>query len=122
MSSDAATDALDRPHIDVVDVPERRRFEARIGTEVAGISQYRRRGERVIFTHTEVSPAFEGKGVGSALAKGALDAVRAAGGVVEPLCPFIAAWIRRHPAYQDLVVASPGRLAGGEPAAEATGG
>jgi predicted GNAT family acetyltransferase len=58
----------------------------------------------VIFTHTEVLPAFEGRGVGSALAKGALDAVRAEGSSVEPRCPFIAAYIRRHPAYADLVV------------------
>ena len=78
--------------------------EARIDGNVAGIAQYLRRSDRVIFTHTEVDPAFEGRGVGSALAKGALDAVRAAGRAVEPRCPFIAAYILRHPAYADLVV------------------
>lgn len=102
------------PTIAIVDAPERRRFEARIGEEVAGIAQYLRRGSLVIFTHTEVDPAFEGRGVGSALARGALDAVRAAGGSVEPRCPFIAAWIRRHPDYADLITGTgAGGVAGG---------
>lgn len=90
--------------IEVADVPARYRFEARVDGEVAGIAQYLRRPGRVIFTHTEVLPAFEGRGVGSVLAKGALDAVRAAGARVEPRCPFIAAYIRRHKEYADLVI------------------
>ena len=49
-------------------------------------------------------PGNEGKGVGSALAKGALDAVRAGGLGVEPRCPFFASYIRRHKEYADLVV------------------
>ena len=53
--------------------------------------------------HTEIDPAFEGKGLGSALAKGALDAERALGEPVVPLCPFIRAYIDRHPEYADLV-------------------
>lgn len=92
------------PSIEVVDVPGRHRFEARIDGEIAGIAQYLRRPDRLIFTHTEVLPAFEGKGVGSALAKSALDTVRAARLGVEPRCPFFASYIRRHKAYADLVV------------------
>src|SRR5687768_12598236 len=96
----------DRPlPIEIVDVPEGRRFEARIEGQVAGVARYVPRPGRVVFLHTEVDPAFEGRGVGSALAQGALDAVRAAGLGVEPRCPFIAAWIGRHAAYADLVVA-----------------
>ena len=108
--------------ISVVDVAGRYRFEARIDGEVAGVAQYLRRGSRVIFTHTEVDPVFEGRGVGSALAKGALDAVRAAGGTVEPRCPFIAAYIRRHREYADLVVGVDGAAAGDGMAGGATGG
>ena len=96
----------DTADIEVVDVPGRYRFEARIGGEVAGIAQYLRRPDRIIFTHTQVDPAFEGRGVGSALAKGALDAVRAAGRNVEPRCPFFASYIRRHTEYAELVVAA----------------
>ena len=57
-----------------------------------------------MFVHTEVLPAFEGKGVGSRLATWALDDVRARGLKLTPQCPFIAAFIKRHPAYADLVV------------------
>ncbi len=57
-----------------------------------------------MFTHTEVFPEFEGKGVGSRLATGALDDVRARGLKLTPQCPFISAYIKRHPAYADLVV------------------
>jgi predicted GNAT family acetyltransferase len=53
--------------------------------------------------HTEIDPAFEGKGLGSALAAGALDAERALGEPVVPLCPFIRSYIDRHPDYADLV-------------------
>ncbi len=70
-----------------------------------GLSLYRRRGDRVVFTHTEVDPAFEGHGVGSALARAALDDVRARGLRAVPLCPFVRAWIDRHPDYEDLVAA-----------------
>jgi predicted GNAT family acetyltransferase len=87
----------------VVDAPDRRRFEASIEGELAGFARYVRLPDRVVFTHTEVDPAFEGRGVGSALAKGALDAMRAGGARVEARCPFIAAYITRHPAYADLL-------------------
>lgn len=101
--------------IEVVDVPGRYRFEARVEGELAGIAQYLRRGSRVIFTHTEVDPAFEGRGIGSALAKGALDAVRAAGGTVESRCPFFAAYLRRHKEYADLVAGAASRSGSGDP-------
>lgn len=90
--------------IEIAEVPERHRYEARIEGAVAGVAMIRRRPGLVIFLHTEVDPRYEGRGVGSALAKGSLDLVRAAGDRVEPRCPFIAAWIRRHKDYADLVV------------------
>jgi predicted GNAT family acetyltransferase len=91
--------------IEVVNVPERRRYEARVDGVVAGFSAYNVRSDAIVFTHTEVLPEFEGKGVGSAMARGVLDDVRAAGGAVVPLCPFIAAYIRGHDEYRDLIVA-----------------
>jgi predicted GNAT family acetyltransferase len=89
--------------VSVADAPDRRRFEASIDGELAGFARYVRLPDRVVFTHTEVDPAFEGRGVGSALAKGALDAMRANGDRVEARCPFIAAYIKRHPDYADLL-------------------
>ena len=92
----------------VRDHPERSQWEARLGdldAPVAGFAAYRREGDRITFTHTVVEPEHEGAGVGSALARAALDDARTAGLRVVPQCPFIAAWIRRHPDYADLVSA-----------------
>jgi len=84
-------------------VPEASRYEVRDGDRVLGLAAYRRRGEQVVFTHTEVDPGAEGNGVGSTLARGALDDVRARGLRVVPGCSFIRGWIDRHPDYADLV-------------------
>ena len=88
----------------VIDNPGARRYDAWFGAELAGFAEYDPAEGRLIFTHTEVDPAFSGRGVGSGLARAALDDVRARGLHVTPLCPFISAWIKRHPAYGDLVV------------------
>ncbi len=80
------------------------RYEAYVGGELAGSAYYELDEKRIVFTHTEVDDAFEGHGVGSALARAALDDVRAQGTRrVVPRCPFIKEWIRRHPDYEDLV-------------------
>ena len=88
----------------VRDNPEERRYEAGVAGEVAGFILYRTRHEVVTMIHTEVESRWEGHGVGSALARGALDDVRARGLKVRPLCPFVAGYIRHHPEYEDLVV------------------
>lgn len=89
--------------LEVTDNPAAGRFEARLDGELAGSAYYTRRDTRVVFSHTEVDDAFEGQGVGSALVRGALDAVRARGERAVPSCPFIAGYIDQHPEYQDLV-------------------
>lgn len=90
--------------VTVVDNAAASRFEAHTPSgEVAAFAAYTKSDTAVTFTHTVVQPAFEGKGVGSALAAAALDAVRAAGLAVVPRCPFIKAYIDRHPEYADLV-------------------
>lgn len=83
---------------------DEQRYEARVGGVLAGAAYYALTEGLITFTHTEVEPAFEGRGIGSALAKTALDEVRAADErKVRPLCPFFRTWIERHQAYQDLV-------------------
>jgi predicted GNAT family acetyltransferase len=89
--------------VQTTDNTEQHRYEARVDGELAGFAEYRVRGERVVFTHTEVDDAYEGQGIGSALARTALDEVRAAGRRAVPQCPFIRSWIDRHPEYADLV-------------------
>ena len=86
----------------VTDAEDRSRFEARVGGELAGFAEYRRTDDLVVFPHTEVDPAFEGRGVGSALARAALDDARGRGLPVLATCPFISGWMRRHPEYLDL--------------------
>ncbi|SNQ46373.1 putative MobA-like protein [Frankia canadensis] len=88
----------------VIDNPDRHRYEARTPDgEVAGFVQYQRRPDRIVLVHTEVRPEFEGQGVASTLAAGTLDDVRAHGLAVVPQCPYIRAYIERHPAYADLL-------------------
>jgi uncharacterized protein len=82
---------------------ERHRYEIRADGEVAGFAAYRMRDGAVVFTHTEIDEAYEGQGLGSALAKAALDDIRASGAAVVPLCPFIKGYIDRHDEYADLV-------------------
>ena len=80
------------------------RYEAWIDGELAGSAYYELDDKRIVFTHTEVDDKFEGKGVGSQLARFALDDVRAQGGRrVVPRCPFIRSWIQKHPDYEDLL-------------------
>lgn len=87
----------------VEDNPAEHRYEARLGDRIVGISVYRVIRGRVVFLHTEVDEAMEGRGIGSRLASGALDDVRARGLRVTAKCPFIAAYLRRHHEYDDLI-------------------
>ncbi|HZI98107.1 MAG TPA: GNAT family N-acetyltransferase [Actinomycetales bacterium] len=93
--------------VSVTDVPGSDRYEARIDGELAGYAEYQKTSRLVVLTHTEVDDAYEGRGVGSALVRGALDAARAQGLPVLPLCPFVKAYIARHPEYADLVYSAP---------------
>lgn len=99
--------------VKVVDVPEERRYEARVGGqgEVAGFAQYIRTAELIAFVHTEVAPEYEGQGIGSALARASLDEARAAGLRVLATCPFYAGWIARHPEYADLLYQARSKVA-----------
>ncbi|WUW39177.1 N-acetyltransferase [Micromonospora rifamycinica] len=91
----------------VTDVPDRERFEARDETAtLAGVVTYQLTGSIIAYTHTGVEPAFEGRGVGSTLARAVMDDARARGRTVVPICPFLADWLGRHPEYADIVVRS----------------
>ncbi|QHC69660.1 GNAT family N-acetyltransferase [Rathayibacter sp. VKM Ac-2801] len=81
----------------VRDVPERSRFVIEVGGTPAGFAVYTRQGDEVVLTHTVVDDAWEGHGLGSILARAAVTAISEAGGTVVPRCPFIAAWLRKHP-------------------------
>ena len=86
----------------VKDNPALGRFEMASGDSAAFV-EYRRAGDRIALLHTEVPEAMSGKGVGSTLVRGTLDAVRAEGLKIVPRCEFVAAHIERHPEYRDLL-------------------
>lgn len=75
------------------------RFVAESDGELAGLIVYHHRNDRYYLVHTETRPGFEGQGVASSLANWALDHLRDEGQTVVPLCPFVHAWIKRHPDY-----------------------
>jgi predicted GNAT family acetyltransferase len=86
----------------VRDNAQRHRFELDADGSVA-FSNYTRSGNTLTIMHTEVPAALNGKGVGSALVRGLLDIARAQGLKVRPLCPFVSAYIGKHPEYADLL-------------------
>lgn len=87
----------------VRDVPEESRYEIRDGEQLLGHADYERRGDTVVFVHTEVDQDSGRSGVGSTLVRAALDDVRSNGGSVVAKCSFVRGWIERHQEYADLV-------------------
>lgn len=95
-------DSMNR-EISIADMPEERAFVVTVDGVRAGKAEYRVRDGRQVFFHTEVDDEFSGIGLGTRLVRHALDDVRSRGGMVVPLCPFFAAYIKRHPEYDVLV-------------------
>jgi predicted GNAT family acetyltransferase len=91
-------------NIAVQDNPGESRYELLLDEDVVGEVLYRWAPDHVVLLHTEVLPSLEGRGLGARLVVGALDDIRARGLHVVPFCPFVRAYIRRHPEYADLVV------------------
>lgn len=87
----------------VVHVPELTRWEVCVGAQMAGFTEYFMKDDRFVFVHTEIGEEFGGRGLGSILARGALDDLRAMGRMLVPLCPFIRDWVDGHEDYRELV-------------------
>ena len=100
----------------IVDEPGRQRYEARVGDVVAAFLEYRSVGTRTILVHTEVDASMEGRGIGGRLVAGALDDLRARGRRITVKCPFVAAFLERHPGYRDLVAGATGTSSQEQPA------
>jgi uncharacterized protein len=94
---------VDDVQVTMVDAAEQHRYEGRVDGELAAIAEYIRTAEMVVFTHTEVLPGHEGRGISSDLVRQALDDVRRQQLKVLPLCPFVAGYMQRHSdGYGDL--------------------
>lgn len=89
--------------VTVTDNPAQHRYEAYVDSKLAGYLEYEQTDTTTVFPHTKVFPENEGQGVGSALVRHALDLVRADGTrKAVPVCPFVKAWIDKHPEYKDV--------------------
>jgi uncharacterized protein len=88
----------------IVDNAEDECYELWLGEEIAGGIEYETKPGVVVLIHTEIDPEFEGRGLGSKLIAGALQDIRARGLKLQPICPFVRAYLTRHPEESDLVV------------------
>ncbi len=93
----------DGGEITVRDNEDAQRYEILVGTEVAGYAEYRPLSGARMLPHTQIEERYEGQGLGSRLIRYALDDLRSRGLSAVPTCPFVAAYIREHPKYLDLV-------------------
>jgi predicted GNAT family acetyltransferase len=91
------------PTATIADNPEEQRYELRLDGAVAGFAQYRLRPGLIAFTHTEIDDALEGRGLAGRLISFALDDARERELAVLPFCPFVNAYVQRHPEYVELV-------------------
>lgn len=82
---------------------EKNRFEIELGDGSFAIAEYRLYPGKIMFTHTEVPPAHEGRGLATMLVQAALASARERGLKVIPVCPFVAAYIKKQPKEQDLL-------------------
>ena len=93
----------------VADHPQLSRYEIRLDGEVAGFVRYLRRPDRLDLVHTGVEPRYEGRGLAARLVAGVLDDVRAKGEHVVASCPYVAAYLKKHPEQADLLAGCAGQ-------------
>jgi uncharacterized protein len=86
----------------VVDNPSEHRFEMPVG-EALALAYYKDEGGRIVLTHTEVPQELSGRGIGSKLARGVFEHLRAKGSRVVARCPFMASYASRHPEYAAML-------------------
>ena len=87
----------------VNDNPDRHRFEIDLGDGQFAFAEYTLPEGKIMFTHTEVPESHEGQGLGTTLIEAGLAAARERGLKVIPICPFFAAYMRKHAEVQDLL-------------------
>lgn len=88
---------------EIRDNPEKKRFEIDLGGGAMAVAVYNRLSNAIMFTHTEVPPAFEGQGIARRLILAGLEAARQEGKKVIPTCPLFASYMKRHPETHDVL-------------------
>jgi len=104
VSGSEKDDERARPEVSVRYVPDAQRFEATVpGSDDVAFLKVKPSPEFWTFEHTEVPESMEGRGVGSELVRQALAHVRERGVTIKPVCPFTAAYLKRHSEEADVV-------------------
>jgi predicted GNAT family acetyltransferase len=103
--------------LNIHDNADKHRFEADLGDGMA-IAEYNLLSHAIMFTHTEVPEAHEGQGIGTKLIEFALAEARRRGLQVIPICPFFAAYMKKHAEVQDLLTPAYARILGVNPASD----
>lgn len=88
----------------IADADAEQRYEARLQADLAGFLDYVVKHDRIALIHTEVLPAYQGRRIGELLARFALDDARRRGLRVIVTCPYVRAYVERHPETHDIVV------------------
>jgi uncharacterized protein len=89
--------------LEVVDNPDRSRYELRNDGHLVGFTEYHERDGVLVFPHTVITEPRRGAGYGTTLVQGALDDVRSRGRRIVAQCPFVARFVAEHPDYADLL-------------------
>ena len=85
----------------VINNTDLNRFEVQLDHQVA-VLEYQIAGKNIIYTHTEVPPEYEGRGIAATMARFAMEFAREQGYKVQALCPYVNAFVRRHPEYHSI--------------------
>lgn len=97
----AARPAADAPV--VTHLPEQRRYVIDVGHRRAGFTEYFEAGDRRVFVHTQIDQPFSGRGLASALVRGALASTRDDGRRIAAMCPYVTRWLSTHHEFDDVV-------------------
>ena len=73
--------------------------------EALGVASYEDDGDRRVCSHTEVDSSLEGQGMGSKLIRESLDDTRQSGKRIVPVCEFVAAYVKKHHDWDDIIEA-----------------
>jgi predicted GNAT family acetyltransferase len=103
------SDQTEQPTLQLVDVPERERYEFLFADDGAlvGLIEYRLSDSWIALLHTEVNLEFRGRGFGPRIVSMAFDDVRGRGLKIIPKCPLVVRWLESHPEQYDLLLRPP---------------
>jgi predicted GNAT family acetyltransferase len=89
--------------VEVTNNADQGRYELRIDGRLAGVADYLKEGDTVVFPHTEIDASMRGQGLGAQLVRAALDDMRPTGASIVPSCWYVAQFITENPEYADMV-------------------